>query len=84
MTCPTCGSPRVYPSRLRGMFERARRGLTNKQPHRCHQCGWRDWRELLFHMDAPDAGPDDLRTGRRAGPVSPNDLDQLDPATRQP
>ena len=24
-TCPACGSPRIYPSRLRGVFERLRR-----------------------------------------------------------
>jgi hypothetical protein len=78
MNCPSCGSPRVYPSRLRGMFERMRQMLTDKQPHRCHQCDWRQWRELRVHPVEPDAHPEDLRTGRGAAPVSQKDLDQLD------
>jgi hypothetical protein len=84
MNCPTCGSARVYPSRLRGIVERARQALTDKQPYRCHQCGWRQWRDVVIHPEGPDARPDDLRTGRGARPVSPKELDQLDPAAPQP
>ena len=80
MKCPSCGSPRVYPSRLRGVVERVRAALTDKHPHRCHDCGWRKWRTMMVPADGPDAHPDDLRTGRGARPVSPNELDRLDPA----
>lgn len=81
MNCPRCGSTRVYPSRLRGVVERAWEALTRKRPHRCHQCGWRKWRDVVVHPEAPEAHPDDLRTGRGAPPVSPRELDELDPAT---
>ncbi len=81
MECPSCGSTRVYPSRLRGVVERLRQGLTEKQPYRCHQCGWRRWQHMRTHPEGPDASPDDLRTGRDTSPVSPNDLDRLDPLT---
>jgi hypothetical protein len=83
MKCPKCDSPRVYPSRLRGILERVRHRLTSKQPYRCHQCSWRRWREFVVHPDGPEAHPEDLRTGREAPPVSPKELDQLDPATPQ-
>lgn len=78
MKCPTCGSSRVFPSRLRHGIERLRQMMTEKQPYRCHQCGWRKWREVRVHPDSPDVHPEDLRTGRVPQPVSPNDLDELD------
>ncbi len=80
MTCPTCGSPRVYPSRLRNIVERLRQRLTDKQPYRCHQCGWRKWKDVLMHPESPDVRPDDLRTGRVPAPVTPKDFDELDSA----
>ena len=80
MKCPSCGSSRVYASRLRGVVERVRVALTEKHPYRCHDCEWRNWRELEVHAEGPETHPDDLRTGRGARPVSPKDLDQLDPA----
>ena len=80
MNCPSCASPRVYASRLRGLVERARAALSEKHPHRCHDCGWRYWRELGLPTDGPETHPDDLRTGRGTRPVSSKDLDQLDPA----
>jgi transposase-like protein len=79
MKCPACGSTRVYPSRLRSALERMRQRVTDKQPYRCHKCGWRRWRDIGTRIEGPDAGPADLRTGRRAAPVSQKDLDQLDP-----
>jgi hypothetical protein len=82
MTCPSCGSTRVYPSRLRNVIERVRRGFTGKQPYRCHACGWRRWREVLVHGHHPDARPEDLRTGRTSSPLRPADLDELDPTRR--
>lgn len=84
MNCPACGSPRVYPSRLRGLLERVREYVTDKQPYRCHQCGWRRWRDVVVHTEEPDAVPEDLRTGRGPRPVSQTDLDQLDPAAPKP
>ena len=78
MKCPSCSSPRVYPSRLRSAFERLRQMLTDKQPYRCHECGWRKWSEVRVHPDSPDVHPEDLRTGRAPKSVSPGDLDQLD------
>jgi hypothetical protein len=51
---------------------------TDKQPYRCHQCGWRKWREVRVHDENKAVHPEDLRTGRAARPVSASDLDQLD------
>jgi hypothetical protein len=84
MQCPSCGSARVYPSRLRHVVERLRQNLTDKQPFRCHECGWRRWREVVVHEDAAPVAPDDLRTGRTPAPLSSNDLEQLDSAARRP
>lgn len=83
MKCPACGSPRVFPSRLRNGLERLRQALTDKQPYRCHQCNWRKWRDVEIHVDDgnDDVRPDDLRTGRTPKPVSPGDLDSLDTAS---
>lgn len=81
MTCPACGSTRVFPSRLRNPVERLRQSLTDKQPYRCHQCNWRKWREVEIHPDNSDVRPDDLRTGRTPEPVSPKELDSLDSAS---
>ena len=77
MNCPACGSPRVFPSRLRHPVERVRQMLTEKQPYRCHQCGWRRWLDVLIH-DSPDVHPEDLRTGRVPSPMSATDFDELD------
>lgn len=81
MTCPACGSTRVFPSRLRNGIERVRQLITEKQPYRCHQCGWRRWGEVRVLPESPDVHPEDLRTGRVPKPVSPNDLDSIDPST---
>jgi hypothetical protein len=80
MKCPACGSTRVFPSRLRNILERLRQMLTEKQPYRCHQCDRRKWHEAWVHNDSPDVHPEDLRTGRVSEPVSPKDIDLLDPA----
>jgi len=80
MKCPRCASVRVYPSRLRSSVERLRQKLTDKQPYRCHECGWRKWREVEFLSENPDVKPDDLRSGQQAGQIASNDVDQLDPA----
>ena len=80
MKCPRCASARVYPSRLRGGLERLRQKMTERQPYRCHECGWRKWREVEFLNANPDVRPEDLRTGRGGSPVSTADVDQLDPA----
>ena len=83
MKCVACGSPRVYPSRLRNAYERLREALTAKQPHRCHQCGRRVWADVeILKLDDDDAAeirPDDLRGSHEAPPVGPQDLDDLDP-----
>ncbi|MGB2718110.1 MAG: hypothetical protein WBC51_28240 [Vicinamibacterales bacterium] len=84
MKCPSCGSARVYPSRLRNVVERLRQNLTDKQPFRCHECGWRQWRELVVHEAATPVEPDDLRTGRAGAPLSSKDLEQLDSTPRRP
>ena len=80
MKCPRCASVRVYPSRLRNSFERLRQKLTDRQPYRCHECDWRNWRDVEFLKPGPDTKPDDLRSGQQAGPLSMKDVDQLDPA----
>jgi hypothetical protein len=78
MTCPTCGSPRVYLSRLRGPLERIHELLTSHQPYRCHGCGWRGWREVRVLPESPDVRAEDLRTGRASNPLTEHDLDELD------
>ena len=83
MTCPSCGSERVYPSRLRNTIERLRHRLTDRQPYRCHDCGWRRWQQMAFTAPNPDVTPDDLRVGRRPAPVVADDLDPLDPRDRE-
>jgi hypothetical protein len=84
MTCPACDSTRVFPSRLRHGLERLRQRLTEKQPYRCHECGWRKWRDVEVHPDSPDVNPEDLRTGRVPRPVQAADFDQLDTSTPTP
>jgi DNA-directed RNA polymerase subunit RPC12/RpoP len=84
MKCPACGSTRLFPSRLRNGFERLRQLLTEKQPYRCHQCGWRRWRDVTVHPDSPDVEPGDLRTGRSHEPVSTQELDKLDDTSTEP
>ena len=80
MKCPRCESVRVYPSRLRNSFERFRQKLTDRQPYRCHECGWRKWREVEFMSSNPDVKPDDLRSGQRAAPPTTKEINALDPA----
>jgi hypothetical protein len=74
----------VFPSRLRNSIERLRQMVTENQPYRCHQCGWRKWRGVQVHADAADVYPDDLRTGRVLQPVSPQEFDQLDAPSTEP
>jgi hypothetical protein len=77
--CPKCGSQRVRLSRLRSIFERLRRAVTEKQPYRCHGCNYRAWYAIqLPHAAKPDREPADLRTSDPAPPVTTDDLDQLD------
>ncbi len=83
MKCPACDSTRVFPSRLRGSFERLRQMITDKQPYRCHDCGWRRWREVRVLPESPPVHPEDLRTGRASQPVSPAELDALDSTPRR-
>ena len=82
MQCPSCGSTRVYPSRLRSLLERVRQAMTGMHPVRCHECGWRRWRNVIEADGAPIV-PDDLRTGRTAAPLSSRELDQIDRASRR-
>lgn len=82
MQCPACGSARVYSSRLRGFLERLRQTVTGMHPVRCHQCGWRRWRNVIDRDSVPIV-PDDLRTGRTAAPLSNREIDQIDTAARQ-
>jgi hypothetical protein len=80
MKCPKCASARVYPSRLRSGLEKLRQKMTDRQPYRCHECGWRKWREVEFLSVNPDVHPEDLRTGRGLAPLSTTEVDQLDSA----
>jgi hypothetical protein len=59
-------------------MERLRQMVSDRQPYRCHHCGWRKWREVEVHPDNADVHPDDLRTGRQSPPIGPGDLDKLD------
>jgi hypothetical protein len=83
MTCPSCGSERIFSSRLRNRLEALRRHLTDRQPYRCHDCGLRSWQHVL-PRDNRDVQPEDLRIRRDAAPVSAGELDPLDPASREP
>jgi hypothetical protein len=80
MKCPRCASARVYPSKLRNSVERLRQKLTERQPYRCHECGWRRWREVEFLSANPDVMPEDLRVGQQSGPLPTIEVDRLDPA----
>ena len=80
MKCPKCASARVYPSRLRNTLEKLRQKMTDRQPYRCHECGWRKWRDVEFLSVNPDVRPEDLRTGHGVLPLSTKDVDQLDSA----
>lgn len=71
----------MYQSRPHNILERVRSMVTDKQPFRCHACGWRKWRGVVVHEDTHDVRPDDLRTGRVPKPVTNADLDQLDTPT---
>jgi hypothetical protein len=79
MKCPSCDSTRVYPSRLRGFLEVLRHRLTDRQPYRCRDCGWRRWLAIEIVPIQPDVRPDDLRTGGPPNPVAGGELDPLDP-----
>lgn len=79
--CPSCGSSRVFPSRLRSTGERVRRLFTGMQPYRCHQCDWRRWRRVAVHLP-PTSGettPNELRVRTPQASLAPTDLDRLDP-----
>lgn len=45
--CPSCGSQEVHRSRPRTVSEKIRKVLSEKRLHRCHSCGWRDWRPAI-------------------------------------
>ena len=79
MKCPVCGSPRVYPSRLRSAVEHLRRTVTGLYPHRCHACGDRHWRELIVPVDGSDAPPNDLPKGTPATLETSSERERLGP-----
>jgi len=83
MKCSACGSTRVYPSRLRNVYERARHALTGRQPYRCHNCNVRTWGDVHVPKSEGETHPDDLRMGRDKAPVKPADLDDLDSVKSQ-
>lgn len=77
--CPTCGSHRIYPSRLRSMIERLRRAMTAKQPYRCHACNHRGWYPIDIPVSRkPDAPPEVLQVTSRKETITGDDLDRLD------
>lgn len=60
--CPKCHSENVHRSRTRSRWERWRRDVTGKRPHRCHACNWRGWfrgelglTDRLVFRGAPEA-----------------------------
>jgi hypothetical protein len=62
--CRSCGSARVFRSRVRSTFEQCRKIWTSKRLYECLSCGWRGWQEP--HVVAPRAvrtmvPPPDLR-----------------------
>ena len=75
--CPACGSTRIYQSRFRSMFEKARGVFTQKQPYRCHACNRRDWYPIAL-PHGQEVAPDDLRVRQRAHDLKADDFDQLD------
>jgi predicted RNA-binding Zn-ribbon protein involved in translation (DUF1610 family) len=76
--CPSCGSPRIHPSRPRTLVERLRRALSQSQPYRCHACGFRGWAAIALPHQGPDHAPDDLRVGGVPKVITGDDLDRLD------
>ena len=42
--CPKCNSKGLCLSHTRSRWERLRRDITGKRPHRCRACQWRGWK----------------------------------------
>jgi len=77
--CPACGSTKIYPSRHRGTWERARQLFTDKQPFRCHACNWRRWIRSEVHIpDQPDLDTRVPGRPRADRPMTQDELDRLD------
>ena len=45
--CSSCGSTGVRRCHTSGVFEHLRRLYSDKRPHRCYECGWRGWIDVL-------------------------------------
>jgi hypothetical protein len=56
--CPSCLKPAAYRSKARTVFERFRKGRTQKRLYRCEKCGWRGWL-MPLDFNPPSAVPDD-------------------------
>jgi hypothetical protein len=72
--CPKCGSPRVHRSHSRNTWERLRKIVTSKRPHRCQACGWRGWGHEISSAARP--GTAAKESPARMAP----DLDAIDVA----
>jgi hypothetical protein len=40
---PKCQSKQIHRPRSKSLWERCRKEITGKQPHRCGACNWRGW-----------------------------------------
>jgi hypothetical protein len=78
MLCPSCGSARVFPSRLRHVLERMRQAATGKRPYRCHKCGWRRWGDAPIPAEDEGQTTNGRRRTREVSPAPPVDVDKLD------
>ena len=47
LRCSSCGSSKVYRSRVRGRLEQMRKRFTHQRPYRCHDCDWRKWTAVV-------------------------------------
>ena len=67
MTCPKCGSDRVFPSRQTAAFEQLL-GAFSLYPCRCHKCEYRYLRLRYFILKAGETDPADLMHQNREWP----------------
>jgi len=75
-TCPSCGSPRIRPSKSRSRWERLRRQFSTKRIYRCQACQWRGWGTEMLDQHASEEG-----RVRSAAP--PPDIDAIDRALEE-
>jgi hypothetical protein len=68
--CPKCGGRNIHASRARSIWDRWRKSISRKRPHRCPTCGWRGWADVT----APKFDEQNVKDFARAIASEPPDL----------